>query len=369
MFPTTYEESRERFRTYLDPVQARWPGARLESYALRDHPELSIDWIAAEAPAPRRLFVLTTGLHGIEGYAGAAMLQMWVAEFMPRLDPQDTGLMLVHAVNPWGMVHHRRYNAQNVDLNRNFVSRWEGTRELNPEYDRVLALFHRPRPLGSWAGAHLGFLGGVVRSTLELGVTGSREAILCGQYRHAQGFSFGGTETQEEAGVMMALQEAALARYDQIVHLDMHSGYGPRDQMSIVNPTGEPASSEEWSRNLNYPLVVRTDPAEFYTIHGDMTAYWYELRDARFQGKQVYAAAFECGTFGDSLPAAIRSLRVTVLENQLEGHGARSRAAAERIRRQRDELFIPADPAWREKAIRDARQAFQGILTFFGLIE
>lgn len=368
MFPTTYEESRARFRATLDSVRSRWPGARPDSYALRDHPELSIDWIAAEAPRPRRLFMLTTGIHGIEGYVGAAMMDLFVAEFLPRLDPQECGLILLHAINPWGMKHHRRSNPQNVDLNRNFITRWDGLPEVNPEYDRLPASFASARPLGSWTLATLGFYGGVARSMLRLGVGGSREAILRGQYRHAQGLYFGGTETQEEAGVLMGMQEAALAKYDQIVHLDMHTGYGPRTQMSLVNAASEPAASEECARNFCYPLVVKTNPDEFYSIHGDMTEYWYEMRQTRYPDKPVYAAAFEFGTFGDSMPAAIRSLRATILENRLHLHGASDPAAGEKVRREYEDLFNPSDAAWREKALLDARQAFEGILRFYGMI-
>ena len=368
MFPATYASSRARFRSYLDAVGARWSGARLGSHALHDDAELSIDWIAAETRAPRRLLILTTGLHGIEGYVGAAMLVLFVDEFLAYLDPRDTGLLLVHAINPWGMAHHRRCNRHHVDLNRNFVARWEGLEEANPDYDRVLALLHRPRPLESWPVANLRFFGGLVRLMLELGVSRGRNAILAGQYRHQDGFYFGGSGLQEETQVLMGLMEEALGSYDQIVQLDMHTGYGPRDQMSIVHPTSEPGTSAEWARNLGYPRVVRTDPAEFYTIVGDMTDYWYKLRDQRFPGRQLYAASFEFGTFGDSLLAEIRSLRATVLQNQLEVGGIANRAAGERARREYEEHYYPSDPAWRQKAISDARQAFQGILSFFRLI-
>lgn len=368
MFPATYASSRARFRGYVDAVRARWPGARLGSHTLHDGDDLSIDWIAAGAPAPRRLFALTTGLHGIEGYVGAAMLALFVDEFLPTMDPQDTGLLLVHAINPWGMAHHRRCNAHHVDLNRNFISRWEGLEEANPDYDRVLALLHQPCPLESWPVANLRFFGGLVRLMLELGVSRGRNAILAGQYRHEGGFYFGGSGLQEETRVLMRLMEKALAGYDQIVHLDMHTGYGPRDQMSIVHPTGEPGTSAEWSRKLGYPRVVRTDPTEFYVILGDMTDYWYELRDDRLPGRRLYAASFEFGTFGDSLLAEIRSLRASVLQNRLEVCGVANRAAGERIRREYEEQYYPSDPAWRDKAISDARQGFQGILSFFGLI-
>jgi hypothetical protein len=368
VFPATYDSSRARFRSYLDAVRSRWPSARLGAHALRDVPELSIDWITAGAADPHRLFVLTTGLHGIEGYVGAAMLALFVDEFLPHLDPRDAGLLLVHAINPWGMAHHERCNAHHVDLNRNFIARWEGLEEANPDYDRVLALLHRRRPLESWLVANLRFFGAVVRLILEMGVSRGRNAIMAGQYRHAEGFYYGGRGLQEETRVLMGLMEEALTGYDQIVHLDMHTGYGPRDQMSIVHPTGVPGTSAEWERKLVYPRVVRTDPAEFYTILGDMANHWYALRDDRLPGRRVYAASFEFGTFGHSLLAEIRSLRASVLQNQLEVCGVANRAAGKRMRREYEAQYYPADPAWREKAICDARQAFQGVLSFFGLI-
>jgi hypothetical protein len=82
----------------------------------------------------------------------------------------------------------------------------------------------------------------------------------------------------------------------------------------------------------------------------------------------VFPASFEFGTFGDSLLAEIRSLRASVLQNRLEVCAAANRAAGERIGREYEEHYCPSDPAWREKAISDARQAFRGILSFFGLI-
>ncbi len=368
VFPASYEESRARFRGYLDGIQDRWPGARLESHALEDEPGLSIDWITVDAADRRRLVVFSTGLHGIEGYVGAAMLDLLVAEFVPRLDLRETGLLLIHPINPWGMAHRRRCNANHIDLNRNFVARWDGLSQANPAFDRVLALLHRPQPLGSWTAANLRFLLGAARLMLELGVTGGRNAILAGQYRHAEGFYYGGSGVQEETRLLIGLMEQALANYEQIVHLDMHTGYGPRRRMSIVHPLGEAGSSSDWARNLGYPRVVRTDPQEFYTILGDMTDYWYQLREARFPGRLVYAASFEFGTFGDSLAAQIRSLRASVLQNQLEVCGASNRAAAERPRREYEEQYYPTDPAWRDMALADARQAFQGILGYHRLM-
>jgi hypothetical protein len=144
--------------------------------------------------------------------------------------------------------------------------------------------------------------------------------------------------------------------------MDMHTGYGPRYQMSVIVPPLDPSSSEELSRRFNYPLVQKINAEEFYAISGDMGEYYYRLRDRDFPDKRLFACGFEFGTFGDSLPARIRSLRAMVFENQLHWHGARDEKTAKRIREEFEELYFPAETKWREKALMDGRQAFEGIL-------
>jgi hypothetical protein len=56
------------------------------------------------------------------------------------------------------------------------------------------------------------------------------------------------------------------------------------------------------------------------------------------------------------------------LENQMCHHGTVSSQAEEQIREEYRELFLPAETKWREKAIADGRQAFQGILSAYQLL-
>jgi len=115
-------------------------------------------------------------------------------------------------------------------------------------------------------------------------------------------------------------------------------------------------------------LVQKIDANEFYAISGDMGEYVYRLRDAKFSHKNVFVCGFEFGTFGDSLPALIRSLPITVLENQLRHHGAISPQAEEQIRAEYEELFFPSEGKWREKAFADCRQAFEGISAAYNVL-
>jgi hypothetical protein len=137
--------------------------------------------------------------------------------------------------------------------------------------------------------------------------------------------------------------------------------------MSITVVPLEPLTSAELSAKFKYPLVLRGDREEFYATHGDMTAYFYELRNAGFPTRQLFACAFEFGTFGASILARIRSLRAMILESQLHWYGARDQKTEEKVRHEFRELYFPAELKWQEKAIADARQAFDGILRAYNL--
>ncbi|MFZ5822375.1 MAG: M14 family metallopeptidase [Chloroflexota bacterium] len=367
-YPSSYADSRDRFRPSLGLLSSNWPSARLESHPLSADPNLSIDWMWAEPPRKETLVILSTGEHGIEGYVGAAMLKIFIEEFAPRLDPEATGLLLVHAINPWGMEHRRKVNENSVDPNRNFIFDGNFDPAINPDYKALDFLLTPRRPVRSFALENLSFWGRVLRALLTLGIGRVSTATLLGQYHTPDGFFYGGTKHEESATVLMDLYRRALADYEQVIQMDMHTGYGPRYQMSVIVPPVETISSAEFSRRFDYPLVQKIDASEFYAISGDMGEYIYRLREAQFPGKRLFACGFEFGTFGESLLARIRSLRAMVLENQLHWHGAVSKAAEQAVRREFEELYFPAEPRWRQKALQDGRQAFAGILRSHQLI-
>ena len=194
------------------------------------------------------------------------------------------------------------------------------------------------------------------------------KTALLGHHHTPNGFYYGGTTFQEGTNVAMDLYRRALEKYQSVFQIDMHTGYGPRYQMSIIMSPFDPMTSEETSRKFNYPLVLKINAQEFYDISGDMAAYYYELKNKYFPSKHLFACGFEFGTFGSSLPARIRSLRAMVFENQLHWHGAKSEKAAQQIRKEFEELYFPSETKWRKKALADGRQAFEGILHAYQLI-
>jgi hypothetical protein len=192
---------------------------------------------------------------------------------------------------------------------------------------------------------------------------------LMGQYCYPDGMFYGGREPQEETRVMKELYETAMQNYPQMLHLDMHTGYGPRYQMSLVNSTREPASSVELASRFSYPLVQKTDTDEFYSMNGDMIDYIHRLKAGYPQVTRLYSSSFEFGTYGDSIVAGIRSLRTMVFEMQARRFGVKDESSKRWVEQQFTELYDVHEPRWVSKAITDARQAFDGIFKSEGYLK
>ncbi|NPA30580.1 MAG: DUF2817 domain-containing protein [Chloroflexi bacterium] len=365
-YPPSYAAAREHFREQVAALRRRWPQAAWQQRPLDPPAQEALEWIAAPAThEARQAVVLTAGLHGIEGYVGSLMLDLFLQEFADRLDPATTSLYLAPALNPWGMAHGRRVNAANVDLNRNFVDLAPGQpfpRVDNPAYDALHAFLN---PAGPVRGRDRWLFW--PRALLALrragGAAALRSASLQGQSAYPQGIFYAGQALQPETRAVQAWWDTLLRQYPRILHLEMHTGYGPAGVLSLFFPEAEPRRDAEWESLLDYRPVIRVASAAAYRIQGDLGGYL--LRRAAWHGREVVTTGLEFGTLGHSTAAQLRSLRALVLENQMFHHGAASDAVAAWVRREFRALFAPADPAWRARALAQARRAIQGLLTWF----
>ena len=367
-FPSSYEDSRAWFLQSLNLIQQKWHSTQLESHPLKNFPDLSIDWLWAHPKNKKTLVIISTAEHGIEGYVGYAMMKIFIEEFAPRFNPENTGLLLIHGLNPWGMKHHRKVNENSIDLNRNFVVDSNFDPSINPEFHQAKELLNPQTRMQSFSIETIKFWGRVTQILFKVGIATVTKAALLGQHHTPNGFYFGGEDYQEGTLVAREVYRRALDKYESVIQIDMHTGYGPRYQMSIIMSPLDPMTSEETRKKFNYPLVLKINAEEFYDISGDMAAYYYGLKNKYYPDKNLFACGFEFGTFGSSLLARVRSLRAMVFENQLYWHGAKSENVAQQIRNEFKELYFPSEVKWREKALAHGRQAFEGILRAYQLL-
>ena len=157
-FSETYFEAREKFRQ-----GARVAGAALHTLPVMPGDDFTIDIAILEGSGPG-LVVHTSGVHGVEGFTGSAIqiaaLDALIAQKRGEIELVAPTIVLVHAVNPYGMVFKRRPNEHNVDLNRNALhgDEWEGVLKRDPniagydDFDEILFNPRRePTTLDMWA--------------------------------------------------------------------------------------------------------------------------------------------------------------------------------------------------------------------------
>ena len=359
-FYTEYED----IRSHLQQLSASL-GAESYSHAIDEGDGLYIDtFYLAPSQEQQDLIILTTGVHGIEGYIGSVMLDVFFGEVYPTLDTDHTGILVVANVNPYGMKYMRRYNENNVDLNRNFILDWE-TFDLstNKEYPKVDRFLGPTGKIGNALWHEAGFYLSLGKTAITEGANTISDALLGGQYEYPQGVYYGGTDDEASTVFLKDVFTQCLeSSYENIVHIDIHSGYGPRYDMVIFNSIYETMTEAESQAAFGYDHIIAHDSEAFYVTTGDTTDFFYRLADSKGTDKTLFSTCFEFGTIGDEFFDTILSLKYTVDENRDHWYPTTNKTSAEIVRQNYLELFYPTETQWREKAVEDFTNATLGVL-------
>ena len=359
-FLNSYEEVRAHLQTLMDGL-----GAESHQHAVDESDGLYIDTFYLPASAEQtNLIVLTTGVHGIEGYIGSVMLDVFFGEVYPGLNTDNTGVLVVANVNPYGMKYMRRYNENNVDLNRNFILDWE-TFDLttNKEYPKVDTFLGPTGKIGNALWHEARFYLSLGKTAVTEGADTISDALLGGQYEYPQGVYYGGNGDEASTAYLKDVFAQCLdSAYENIVHIDIHSGYGPRYNMVIFNSVFETMNEAESREAFGYDYIIAHDSEAFYATTGDTTDYFYRLADSMNTEKVLFSTCFEFGTIGDEFFDTILSLKYTVDENRNHWYPTDNATSAEIVRQNYLELFYPTETQWREKTVEDFITATQGVL-------
>ena len=338
-FSRRYKTARKRFRK-----AARRAGAQLFKLRLGLRgpagEKLTIDIALLGNPQARRVLLHSSGVHGVEGFAGSA-IQLYTLDHPPRL-PEDGALILVHSVNPYGMAYWRRVNESNVDLNRNFLKKgqWQGAREgyhvlhrlLNPERLRRLDLFV-PHLLWKIVRYGYGYL---------------KQAGAEGQYEYPEGLFFGGNTLEQGPRLLLKWLKKHLRGTRRVCAIDVHTGVGePGQDWLIIDRAADGRFVEHMephygTARLDQPAGDHANgEAIAYTIRGGLDAGLVKAL-----GKKT-ALDFITQEFGTPAggPALLSALRS-------ENHWVRRGAPLDHPARQRlRDVFSPPDEEWQRSVV------------------
>lgn len=348
VFSATYHEARARFLDAAAELERR-TGCAMTRHRLVVDPgeDLTVDLVEVTPPEPRRLWMVVTGLHGIEGYAGSAILTALMGNLAPRLDLQRTGLLLVHAVNPWGFQHFRRVNRANVDLNRNFEVAGEPLYGSDSSgYESLEHILNPEQPWSAGLGDKLAFFSQTFTALALRGMAPLRQATLSGQYSRPRGIFYGGDALQPESRFLAEHIERIAAAYDEILLTDLHTGYGQRGQAYPLFPQADSPEIRAYALQ-----GVKTDKGgdKTYTARGELVRFT-ALTAKRLRPDGIFnGLILEMGTGGLGATDQLKDLETVVRENQVFHHGAATEEATAKARLRYRELFYPSDPAWQAR--------------------
>ena len=364
-FYTSYDEIRAHLLDRVDSLVKNGITVEHTSYAIDESDGLYIDKVYLPSSGERtNLILLTTGVHGMEGYIGSVMLDVFFAEVYPTLDTENTGILIVANVNPYGMKYMRRYNENNVDLNRNFIEDWDSfDRASNTEYPKVDKFLQPEGKMGNAFWHEVGFYLSLAKEAIFTGADTISDALLTGQYEYPEGVYYGGDGDEKSTTYLKGVfRECLDSEYENIVHVDIHSGYGPRYNMVIFNSVQDETTEAEAREMFGYDYIIAVDSEEFYPTFGDTTDYFYRLKNGMESDKELYSTCFEFGTIGDSFIDSILSLKYTVDENRQHWYPTENEITAAVVRENYYELFYPTETKWREKTVEDFKDAIFGVL-------
>lgn len=266
-FSPTYALARERFRAAT---------ADLARGALELRDGLTIDWAYQGDPDAEDLVVLTSGLHGVEGFPGSA-IQLALLE-----EPAPISILHVHALNPWGMANLRRVNESNVDLNRNFLPPGAAYTGIDEGYRRLSPLLNPkgpPRRLEA-------FWPRVAWELARHGLPALRNAVAKGQYEVPNGLFYGGAKLEEGPKLFLDFVDEHLAWRRRVVHVDLHSGLGKSGDRTLVLEGKAGDAQRERARSAFGEVRAwdPSDPTAYEIVGGLCTEVERRLPSVRYDG-------------------------------------------------------------------------------------
>ncbi len=353
-FSPSYDVARQRFLEASRDVHAQTASYPVDQVGPTGE-SLSIDvaWVGAREPT--QAVVVTSGLHGVEGFFGSAVQLAWLAK-LARGDvelPPRTTVVLVHAVNPFGFAWQRRTDSRNVDLNRNFVDRLAGEKYFGiPDGYGYVRKFLAPETAPSWL-SYPTFRLYAAWLVARYGAEILRTAVASGQYEDQNGLFFGGYVPSESTALMRSHFWSWTRRAKAVVHLDLHTGLGAFADYQLFVEQPHAQHLQWYWTHFDHEHVVSVAERGQYYAQGVMGAWL-----ARHAPVEYRFSCLELGTH-----SMLRVLAALRDENRLHHYGSPESSAQPRTKKELLECFCPSSHLWRRKAIKYALQVLNQAVT------
>ena len=351
-FSSDYREARDRFREAVKVAGATTIETMPHPHAKGPKDEALFIDVAQFGPKDAKKFlVVVSGTHGVEGFAGSAIQVGLIREQVVSSPPDGIGVLLIHALNPYGMANGRRFNEENVDLNRNFRDHSEPYPE-NLQYQKLASVI-APKSVSFWP--EVGSWWRLLSYQARHGTKAIQAAISQGQYSHADGLFYGGNSAVWSNTTLRSIADRYLSNTKCVVVVDVHTGLGAFGDYEII--LNDPADSESFHRAIGiWGNRVKSTMRDSASPHVT-GALNHGITDNL--GAQVTMVSLEFGT----LPS-IQVFKALRAENWLYHYGDENDPKAEAIKESLLRAFYPNAIEWKAAVWKQGREVIEDALSW-----
>jgi hypothetical protein len=292
-----------------------------------------------------RILLFNSATHGVEGFCGSGIQVGWLRSGEWRRLPRGVGAVLVHAINPHGFAWLRRVTEDNVDLNRNFQD-FSKPLPVNAAYDEL----HQAIVPQRWDEASVGLRDQLFADYAKRhGPMALQGAVSGGQYRHADGVFYGGTQPTWSNRTFHEIVGQFLEHARHVAFVDLHTGLGPYGYGELIC-TAVPGS-HEWEELQAWYGEGITSPESGTSRSAPITGFIRTAVVNALPKANVRAITIEYGTY------PVREVLATLIADNwlhLRGDPASEYGRAVKVAVRR--AFYPDESDWKEMVYLRARQ-------------
>jgi hypothetical protein len=364
-YPVDYESARNDFRILSTGIASEYNNVEIDQVSVPSKIDNDLTVDLCYIPAQKdslNLLIISSGVHGAEGFVGHAVQQLFIRRFLTEELLKNTGVLLIHGVNPFGFKYGRRVTENNVDLNRNSPSTSSLYETVNPGYPEVYDLINPQEKADKSTVGNRFFFVKAINEIRKASMPVLRQAVLQGQYQYPEGLYFGGFNPEPQIDSLRNIIGSFSHPYGKILALDLHTGYGERGKLHFFPNPLEGEKREKLEALFEGYTIDWGNSDDFYTITGDFVSFIGALNE----GKEFYPMLMEYGTLNSQTTmGSLKSIHIMILENQGHQHGFASAQDSIEVKSDLLEMYYPISESWRNYVLAQTEEVFRTILPRF----
>jgi hypothetical protein len=281
--------------------------------------------------------VLGSGTHGVEGFAGSGIQTGLLREGVHNKLWPHMGLIMIHAINPYGFAHFRRSNEDNIDLNRNFIDHTKPYPE-NAGYEELADVI-LPKSLSTWSDIKLRI--SLFWYRLRHGRDAMKRAVSGDQFSHPTGLFFGGHHEAWSNRTVSKIVKRYLSNAERVILIDFHTGLGAFGGAEIILNVNADSIEYQRAAQMWGDLVRTTVSGDSVSVH--LHASLKLAVPKMIPHAEVTAVSLEFGTY--SAKEVFLALRA---ENWLYHHAGDDHPKTQEIKAVLLRVFYPNTDEWNQ---------------------